>query len=95
MRSLASDRGHSCACASGAGLTVVTGHQLLLSSGGIDVVHAEARGPGLFSLNKEGLLSLPVRLPSATAPAWLGNTCFRNFLFSLGPPLVGCHDRHC
>lgn len=33
---------------------------MLLSGGVIDMVHADERGPGLLSLNKEGLLSLPV-----------------------------------
>lgn len=42
-----------------AGALMVAAHQLFLSAGGIDVAHAEARGPGLLSLNKEGLLSLP------------------------------------
>ena len=45
-----------------AGVCITWIHQNLLSYGLIDVVHSDARGPGLLSLNKEGLLSLPVRL---------------------------------
>lgn len=34
-------------------------HQCALSCGLIDVIHSDARGPELWHLNKEGLLSLP------------------------------------
>ena len=34
-------------------------HQTILSCGVIDFVHANERGSGLLSANKEGLLSLP------------------------------------
>ena len=44
---------------SGAGLLLLCLHQLVLSSGGIEAVHSDVRGPDLLSANKEGLLSLP------------------------------------
>jgi hypothetical protein len=52
-----------------AGVGVAVVHQLLLSWGLIDVVHSGARGPGLASLNKEGLLSLPVSWCRAQIPS--------------------------
>ena len=42
-----------------AGLFVLCVHQLALSYGLIDVIHSDARGPQLWHLNKEGLLSVP------------------------------------
>ncbi|DBA88184.1 TPA: hypothetical protein ACH3X2_005171 [Trebouxia sp. C0005] len=42
-----------------AGCLVSAIHQLALSWGLIDVVHADERGPQLWHLNKEGLLSVP------------------------------------
>lgn len=42
-----------------AGSVVLVVHQVALSCGLIGVVHAEARGPALWHLNKEGVLSLP------------------------------------
>ena len=49
----------SCCVCSGAGLLLLGLHQAVLSSGGIEIAHASSRGLGLFSMNKEGLLSLP------------------------------------
>ena len=41
------------------GCAVLVVHQVALSFGLIEVIHADARGPQLWHLNKEGLLSLP------------------------------------
>ncbi|KAL3149079.1 hypothetical protein ABBQ32_001922 [Trebouxia sp. C0010 RCD-2024] len=42
-----------------AGSVVLVGHQLALNCGLMEVIHADVRGPQLWHLNKEGLLSLP------------------------------------
>ena len=42
-----------------AGGAVLCLHQWALSAGLIDIVHADERGPQLWHLNKEGLLSVP------------------------------------
>ncbi len=42
-----------------AGCLISAIHQLALSWGLIDIVHADERGPQLWHLNKEGLLSVP------------------------------------
>ncbi len=42
-----------------AGCFVLCLHQLALSWGMIDIIHADQRGPQLWHLNKEGLLSVP------------------------------------
>lgn len=41
------------------GSVVLVGHQLALNCGLMEVIHADVRGPQLWHLNKEGLLSLP------------------------------------
>ena len=41
------------------GALVLCVHQLALSCGLMEVVHSDVRGPQLWHLNKEGLLSLP------------------------------------
>lgn len=38
---------------------MIVTHQAVLSAGLIDIVHANERGPQLWHLNKEGLLSVP------------------------------------
>jgi len=42
------------------GAALLIAHQTALSWGGLSaIVHSEARGPGILSRNKEGLLSIP------------------------------------
>lgn len=46
-------------CCASTGSLVLVVHQWALSCGLIEVAHSDARGPELWHLNKEGLLSLP------------------------------------
>lgn len=63
-----------------AGCIVLGGQQLYLSLGGIEAAHSSARGPSLWSRNKEGLISLPgfcaLSLMSRSLATWL-TSCIR------------------
>ena len=71
-----------CTLCSGAGLLLLCLHQLVLSSGGIEAVHSDIRGPDLLSANKEGLLSLPgycaLRLLSLCMSSIMKTCCTRS-----------------
>lgn len=43
----------------GAGCTLLVAHEAGLQMGLLDLIHSDKRGPQLWHLNKEGLLSLP------------------------------------